>query len=149
MPFINSFLLFKSTNLNMMSKSHISHFMLVLLTMCCAIGVQAQVTTSTITGTVKSGAGEELPGTSVVATHIPSGTVYGTVTSNDGRFTIPNMRVGGPYTVKFSMTGFEASMTEGIMLSLGQKFVLNHEMQDKCTNLTQRSKILLYQTSVC
>jgi Carboxypeptidase regulatory-like domain len=114
-----------------MSNLNINKCLMLLFALFCAISVQAQVTTSTITGTVKSSVGEELPGASVVATHVPSGTKYGTVTSTDGRFTIPNMRVGGPYTVQFSMTGLEATATEGITLSLGQKYVLNQQMKDK------------------
>ena len=57
------------------------------------------VTTSAIDGVVKDDQGGVLPGASVVAIHVPSGTRYETVTQTDGRFTIPGMRVGGPYTI--------------------------------------------------
>lgn len=111
---------------------------LSLLTLLCFAGiVKGQVTTATILGSVKAPDGEGLPGASVLATHMPSGTKYGTTTSTDGRFTLPNMRVGGPYTVQFSMTGFEAQSSEGIMLALGQKMVINQDLRENTATLQE------------
>ena len=53
----------------------------------------AQVTTSSISGVIVDDA-IELEGANVVATHIPTGTTYGAVTNQDGRFNMVNMRVG-------------------------------------------------------
>jgi Carboxypeptidase regulatory-like domain len=106
-----------------------------MLFFACAL--QAQVTTSTIVGSVKSAEGEGLPGATVIATHTPSGTRYGTVTNNDGRFTLANLRVGGPYTVDFTMTGFQAQKAEGIQLSLGQKFALTQNMAETASALNE------------
>ena len=66
------------------------------------------VTTATLNGkvTVKSGA-ESLPGATIVATHQPSGTVFGTVSQSDGQYNIPNMRVGGPYKIDVSFVGYQ------------------------------------------
>ena len=84
-------------------KSLISLVLVVIAT----IGVsQAQVTTSSIVGQVVDAQGETLPGANVVATHEPSGTRYGAVSNLDGRFTIPNMRIGGPYTIQVSFIGY-------------------------------------------
>ena len=77
------------------------------------------VTTSSMTGTVTDAGGEGLPGATVVAVHTPSGTRYGTTTLVDGRFTIPNMRVGGPYTVTVSFIGFQEQTFNNINLGLG------------------------------
>ncbi len=63
----------------------------------------AQVTTSGLNGTIKD-ATQGLPGATVKATHLPSGTVYGTTTQPDGRYTIPNMRAGGPYRVEYLLS---------------------------------------------
>lgn len=79
----------------------------------------AQVTSSTISGRVTDQKGEGLTGATVVAIHVPSGSRYGTSTNAIGRFTLPAVRVGGPFTVTVSYTGFEAQSIEGINTSLG------------------------------
>ncbi len=88
------------------------------------------VTTASMQGTVTDDAGETLPGANVVAIHEPSGTRYGAVTNMDGRFNLPNMRVGGPYTVRVTFVGFEDREFGEITLSLGQKYTLNTTLTD-------------------
>jgi hypothetical protein len=77
------------------------------------------VTTSGITGIVKDSQGAVVPGASVVAVHEPSGTTYDAVTQADGRFAIQGMRVGGPYKVTATITGFSSESRNNVMLSLG------------------------------
>ena len=97
----------------------------------CAIGVllalvgstrpsAAQgVTTAAVTGVVKDAQGAVIPGATVLAVHMPSGTTYEAVTQSDGRFTIPGMRVGGPYKVTASLPGFTSEEKGGLALNLG------------------------------
>jgi len=77
------------------------------------------VTTASMAGTVKDDQGQVVPGATVTATHEPSGTVYEAITQADGRFTIPGMRVGGPYHVSAALTGFTTSVQNNLTLSLG------------------------------
>src|SRR6185295_8607597 len=98
---------------------------LALLTMSCAVtgpisSAYAQgVTTAAVTGIVKDASGGVIPGVTVTAVHQPSGTSYEAVTQGDGRFTIPGMRVGGPYTVTAQLTGFTSEVKNALMLALG------------------------------
>ncbi len=88
-----------------------------------------QITTASISGKVSSESDGGLIGATVLATHIPSGTLYGVVTLDDGSYNIPNMRVGGPYTVEASYVGYENNIKENIYLALGQKLRLNFDMK--------------------
>ena len=83
--------------------------------------VFAQITTATLSGVVTDDKGETLIGAAVVATHQPSGSRYGVITREDGLFTIPNMRVGGPYIVKVSFVGYQDVSLSDISLNLNQK----------------------------
>src|SRR6266581_5272898 len=79
----------------------------------------AQVTTGSIAGTVVSDADNSaLPGVTVEAVHTPTGTRYQTVAGANGRYTLPNVRVGGPYKVTGSLEGFKPANTV-VFASLG------------------------------
>lgn len=87
------------------------------------------VTTAAMNGIIKNDMGETLPGASVKAVHQPTGTTYGTVTRDDGRYNLPNMKVGGPYTITVSFVGYENYVAENVYLTLGQDFGLNAELK--------------------
>ena len=67
--------------------------------------------------------GAPVNGASVIAIHTPSGTNYETTTRADGRYFIPNMRVGGPYVVTVTYVGsgnaFEPYTNENVTVNLG------------------------------
>ena len=93
------------------------------------------VTSSTITGTVSDAAGEPLPGAAVVATHLPSGTEYGTSSRADGSFTLPNVRVGGPYRLRASFIGYQPFVQEGFRLTLGDATDFDVVLADETAQL--------------
>jgi outer membrane receptor for ferrienterochelin and colicin len=80
---------------------------------------QAQVTTGNITGSVAASDTSALPGVTVEAVHVPTGTRYDAVTGSNGRFTIPNVRVGGPYRVSATLEGFRPVTVENLSVGLG------------------------------
>ena len=84
----------------------------------------AQITTSALDGTVKGNSDEPLTGASVVATHLPSGTKYTTISRQGGTFNIPNMRVGGPYLIEISFVGYNKEKVEDVYLQLAESFQL-------------------------
>ena len=85
--------------------------------------MKAQVTTSSITGFVKSDSGIPLEGATVTAVHEPSGTKYNTLTKKDGNFTIPNTRIGGPYKLTITHVGYTPQSLDNITLNLGQPYI--------------------------
>src|SRR5690606_37127418 len=100
-----------------------------------SVALYAQVTTSSLTGTVLEPNGESAIGTSVKATHVPSGTSYSTVVNETGRFNIPNTRVRGPYIVEMSHVSFQTSTFEKIILLLGQPYIVNATLNEARTPL--------------
>lgn len=112
--------------------------LIVSIVFAAAVGALAQgVTTATIIGQVKDKTGEGLPGANIVALHVPSGTTYGSSSRNDGRFTLPGMRIGGPYKVTVSFVGYQEYTQENIMLGLGQNYVLDAPMVETGTELQE------------
>ncbi|MFD1470663.1 carboxypeptidase regulatory-like domain-containing protein [Hymenobacter caeli] len=102
------------------------HLLLVLLGFVLfAVTPRARaqgVTTSAIKGLVLDAKGQPLPGATVVATHLPSGTIYGNATRDNGQFDLLNMRIGGAYEVKVSFVGYETFVQSSIQLVLGKTF---------------------------
>ncbi|MDN3547378.1 TonB-dependent receptor [Mucilaginibacter aquaedulcis] len=94
------------------------------------------VTTASVNGIVADTKGA-IPGATVTITHIPTGTVYSTVSRADGRYNIPNLRVGGPYTFKVSFIGYKNFVQEGITLTIGQDQKINAQLADNTTSLTE------------
>lgn len=95
----------------------------------------AQVTTSTITGTIKTTTDESLVGATIKATHVPTGTIYTTISSKGGQFNIENMRPGGPYIIEITFVGFETQKFEDVYLKLAESFYLNVQMQKAVSSL--------------
>lgn len=104
----------------------------MLLTASFAFGQGS--TTSSMLGKVTDGS-EELIGANVFAVHVPSGTTYGGSTDLDGNYRIPGMRVGGPYKITISYTGFEDATYDGVYLSLGQPYRLDATIQETSIEL--------------
>ncbi len=101
-----------------------------------SLSVFAQgVTTASMSGKITDANGEPLIGATVVAVHTPSGSQYGTATRVDGGYTLPAMRVGGPYTITTSYAGFSDFIEENVYLSLGQDLGFSCELSDSAIKL--------------
>jgi hypothetical protein len=120
-----------------MKKSLLFRIVVIVIAFLGSYSVaRAQVTTSSISGTVKDAKGP-MPGASVRAVHVPTGTVYGITTNNDGRFTLGNARVGGPYTIEVSFVGYAPQKFDNVFLRLGEPYVLNVTISDNASNLNE------------
>lgn len=116
---------------------HLSFLLTLLIAMLATTGVFAQgVTSASMQGRITDRtSGEELIGANIVVVHEPTGTVYGNSTDLDGFFRLPNLRVGGPYKVTVTYTGYETAIEEGIYLVLGQTYRLNLELGEAAIEL--------------
>ena len=93
------------------------------------------VTTASLNGLVQDIDGNPLPGANVIALHVPSGTNYGASTRDNGLFNLPNLRVGGPYTVTVSYIGYNPQKEENIYLNLGQNFRMEITMESEAVTV--------------
>lgn len=109
-------------------------FFLIALMLSLTMSINAQITTSGISGKVIAD-NEDVIGATIEAIHVPSGTRYVAVTNDKGQYTINGMRVGGPYKVTISYIGFQPKVTEGITLRLAEPYNLD-------ANLTEDAKQL-------
>ncbi|MEP6612725.1 MAG: TonB-dependent receptor, partial [Mucilaginibacter sp.] len=94
-------------------------------------------TTSSISGTVVDEKGLPIPGVTILATHTPTGTNYSTVSRADGRYNLANVRVGGPYVIKFSFVGYNTYTQNDINLTLGQDSKLPVKLSPSSTLLSE------------
>ena len=106
----------------------------LFIAMLACVSMMAQVTTSSMSGKITDASGT-LPGATVIATHTPSGTSYGTTTNNEGRYTMQGMRVGGPYTVEVRFIGYTPAKYENITLKLGETYRLDITLQNESVGL--------------
>ncbi len=87
--------------------------------------LNAQVTTSGISATVRNFEENPLQGATVTAIHTPTGTKYAGTTNENGRINLANMRVGGPYRVEITYAGYTPNIQDDVYLELGQPFLMN------------------------
>lgn len=109
--------------------------LLSMLALFAATAISAQVTTSSISGNVTDASGAPLVGTTVIATHTPSGTQYGAAADAKGNYRIYNVRPGGPYTITFSMIGYQTVEKTGIQLALAENNVTDAYLNEDAIGL--------------
>jgi hypothetical protein len=86
------------------------------------------VTTGALSGVVSDQQGGVLPGVTVTATHQPTETKYEAVTGADGRYEIPNVRVGGPYVLTATLSGFKDATESNVTVPLGARVAVDLKM---------------------
>lgn len=96
-------------------------YLAVVLMAWAQPGYGQAVTTGTISGVVTDQQGGVLPGASVTAVHQPTGTTYEAVTDAEGRFTMLNVRVGGPYQVTAQLASFRERQVGDVQVALGEQ----------------------------
>ncbi len=99
-------------------------------------GVLGQgVTTGAIAGRVLDAQNNPVVGASVLAVHVPSKSTYGALTRSDGRFSIPNMRVGGPYRLTVSHIGYTSPPKENVFVNLGTTTSVAFTAQERAVEI--------------
>lgn len=98
---------------------------LLTLLLAFPFALTAQVTTSSIGGYVKGTKGEPLTGATVKVLNNQNGAVKFAQTDKIGRYLIPNLDAGGPYTVSATFVGQTIPEKTDIYLQLGTTELLD------------------------
>jgi hypothetical protein len=109
---------------------------LIIFTLFFAAAANAQITTSVVSGKVVDQKGVTMPGVTVSVINNSTGTRYGSQTNADGRYTIPNVNPGGPYTISATFVGFKKDERTDVTLSLGGA-TYNFVLTDETTSLKE------------
>ena len=89
-----------------------------------AVNASAQITTGTVSGTVKDPQGGVVPGATVTLTSETKGTKLApVVTGTSGDYVIPNI-TPDTYTVEVTMDGFKTLRRQGVQVSGGDRVAL-------------------------
>jgi hypothetical protein len=97
---------------------HRVFFVLVLILLAPANGF-AQITSATISGTIKDQTGAVLPGVDVVVKNVDTGLSRSALTDGNGYFTIPGLPPGS-YETRASLQGFGTAV-ERVVLAVAQE----------------------------
>ena len=118
-------------------KQTIKCLIAAFVAMFAVVTASAQVTTASMNGLATDNSGAPIVGVAVVATHVPSGTVYGVVTNDNGRYALNGMRSGGPYKVEFMCLGYQTVIYTDITLQLGDSYALSATLKDDAEMLSE------------
>jgi hypothetical protein len=108
-----------------------------LLSLFVTIASFGQITTSALSGVVKNEKGETLSGASVHAVHQPTGSEYRASTNKSGVYTIPAVRVGGPYVLHVTYVGYKKMEVTDINTLLGITSNVDVVLVSEATSLSE------------
>ena len=95
------------------------------------------VTTAAMSGIVTDLNGVPLTEANIVAVHVPSGTQYRAVSRTGGAYSLPNLRVGGPYQVTATLIGFKPRVEQNLTLNLGETHRLDVRLEAEVVQLQE------------
>ena len=96
----------------------------------------AQVTTATLSGIVTDSKGSAIAAATVVVEFPDAGIKQTLTTRADGRYTLPNLRVGGPYKITVNHVSYKEAASDNIILELGLNNTVDFSLQEKTTELS-------------
>ena len=98
----------------------------------------AQLTTGTISGTVRDDTGAVLARVEVAVKNVETGISRTVVTDDRGRYQAPNLSLGS-YEIQARLSGFQSTIRSGITLAVGQEAVIDFTL--KVGDVTQTVEV--------
>jgi hypothetical protein len=105
-----------------------------LVALCAALwpfvvtGAQG-VTSGAVSGRVVDDLGNPVPGASISVVNTTTGSTSRATAARDGRYLVPGLDVGGPYSVSVRHPGYQSQMRDGQMLTLSQNLTLDFRLE--------------------
>ncbi len=99
------------------------------------LNVTAQVTTASLSGNVTNTDGKPLSGATIKISYTNAGINKLTVSQSNGAYFVPNLKVGGPYQITVSYTGYISKTEDNITLELGQNTTVDFKLKAGDVNL--------------
>ncbi|MDO8630289.1 MAG: carboxypeptidase regulatory-like domain-containing protein, partial [Phycisphaerales bacterium] len=93
------------------------------------------ITTSAVSGFVTDSAGNAVSGATVTIVHEPTTTQATTVTRANGQYSVTGLRVGGPYTVSVSGSGYQSVREQNLQLSMDQAVEVNFKLASQVVTM--------------
>ncbi len=84
----------------------------------------AQQTSSALAGTVTNASGQAVAGAAIQLTHLPTNSRTNSVADEQGRFSLPGLRPGGPYRLNVSAPTYQPTEIRGLVLNLNESLSL-------------------------
>jgi len=104
-------------------------YLMLCVTLVAGLAHSQGATNGSLSGTVTDPNGDPMPGVTVTATLTTTGTRYSTVTDASGVFRMSNVKVGSPYEVVASLSGFKTQTVSGVAVRLGDDTNLEIQLQ--------------------
>jgi Carboxypeptidase regulatory-like domain len=99
------------------------------------LSTNAQVTTATLSGSITNADGKPLSGATIKISYANAGINKSTISQNNGSYVVPNLKVGGPYSIMVTYTGYLSKTEDNIILELGQNTAIDFKLQVGDVNL--------------
>ena len=101
-----------------------------------SVGFGQGVTTSGATGVVTDKDGKPIAGATVTIVQEQTGVRLSATTRSNGRYNLPGLQVGGPYTITASASGEQTGTQKGINLGLDGEQTVDFQLAADVVNLS-------------
>ncbi len=130
-------------------RNHLSILLFVVLVWVAAAPTHAQAGKAELTGTVRDQNSAAIAPARVSATEIATGQTYSTMATDNGDYTITNLKPGS-YNVAVEANGFKRFVREGVRLATGERVRVDVELQpgavSESVTITQDASLLRTET---
>jgi hypothetical protein len=110
-------------------KSHVLLFAAAISSILTVATLDGQVVSASLEGIIQDASGAVVPSAKVQVINTGTNVQNAATTNTEGRFFLPSLQPGGPYTVVIEAPGFKREERAGITLEVNQSARINIQLQ--------------------